>query len=82
MFKKKLLDYQYLNEFIDPGVEKAMKHKKFNKDEIGWYILISRIRIRSGLCGRIRIRPKTGSGPKPDRIRNTGSNANVPTWNR
>ncbi len=25
----------YLNEFIDLGVEKAMRHHKFNNDEIG-----------------------------------------------
>jgi hypothetical protein len=30
------MDYQYLNEFVDLGVEKAMKHHKFNNDQIGW----------------------------------------------
>jgi hypothetical protein len=41
------MDYQhrylYLNKFIDFGVEKAMRHHKFNSDEIDWYILLSRI---------------------------------------
>ncbi len=47
-----LMSYQYLNyfAFIDSGVEKAMRHHKFNTDIIGWYILQRRIRIRSGLC--------------------------------
>ncbi len=41
---------KYLNKFIDLGVEKAMKHHKFNNDEIyWWYILLSRIQIQSGL---------------------------------
>ncbi len=44
----KLMDYKYLNKFIDLGVEKAMRHHKSNNDEIDWYILQSRIRIRSG----------------------------------
>jgi hypothetical protein len=55
-----------LNKFIDLGVEKAMRHYKFNNDEKDWYILLSgiRIRIRSDYVG-------SESGPKPDRIRNT-----------
>jgi hypothetical protein len=31
----KIAGYQYLNEFIDLGVETAMKHHKFSNDEIG-----------------------------------------------
>ncbi len=46
--------------------KKAMKHHKFNSDEIGWYILL-RIRIRSCLCSEVG----PGSRSKPDRIRNT-----------
>jgi hypothetical protein len=46
----KLMDYKYLTKFINLGVKKAMRHHKFNDDEIDWYILLSRIRIRSGLC--------------------------------
>jgi hypothetical protein len=42
--------YRYLNKFIDLGVENDMRHHKFNNDEIDWYILLSRIRIRSGPC--------------------------------
>jgi hypothetical protein len=55
------MDYQYLNDFIDLRVEKAMRHHKFTSDETGWYILPSRIRILvwSGLKGRIRIWSKT-----------------------
>ncbi len=29
-----------------------MRHHKFNNDELGWYILLSKIRIRSGLAER------------------------------
>jgi hypothetical protein len=29
--------YIYINEFIDLGVETAMRHHKFNTDEIRWY---------------------------------------------
>jgi hypothetical protein len=47
------MDYHNLNKIIDFGVEKAIRHNKFN-DETDWYILLSRIRIwtRSGLCER------------------------------
>jgi hypothetical protein len=61
------MDYQYLNKLIDLGVEKAIRHQKFNNDETDWCILLSRIRIWSGLCREVG----SGSGPKPDRIRNT-----------
>jgi hypothetical protein len=59
--------YKYLSKFIDLGVEIAMRHQKFIYDEIYWYILLSRIRIRSGLCLEVESR----SGPKLDRIHNT-----------
>jgi hypothetical protein len=29
------MDYQYLYNIIDLGEEKAMRHHKFNNDEIG-----------------------------------------------
>ncbi len=33
------MDYKYLNKFIDFGVEKAMRHHKFNDDEIvNWLV--------------------------------------------
>jgi hypothetical protein len=32
-----IMDYQFLNEFVELEVEKAMRHRKFNNDEIGWY---------------------------------------------
>jgi hypothetical protein len=59
--------FKYLNKFIDLGRETGMRHHKFNNDEIDWYILLSRSRIRfwSVLRGRIQIRSKTR------RIRNT-----------
>jgi hypothetical protein len=41
--------YKYLNKFCDLGREKAMRHHKFNNVEVDWYILPSRIRIRSVL---------------------------------
>ncbi len=44
-----------------------MRNQKFINDEIYWYILLSRIRIRSGLCLEVESR----SGPKLDRIHNT-----------
>jgi hypothetical protein len=62
------MDYQYLNEFISLGMEKkATRHHKFNTDEIGWYMFPIKIRIRS----RSMLEVGAGSGPKPDRIRNT-----------
>jgi hypothetical protein len=66
----KIIDWQYLNGFIDLEVEKDMRHHKFNEDEIGWCILLSRIwiLIQSGLCWEFRPR----SSQKPDQIRNTG----------
>ncbi len=33
-----IMDYQFLNEFVELEVEKAMRHRKFNNDEIGWYL--------------------------------------------
>jgi hypothetical protein len=52
------MDDQYLNKFIDLGVEKAMRHHKFNNyQKIDWYILLSRIHpVWSARRGRIRIR--------------------------
>jgi hypothetical protein len=61
------MDYKYLNKFIDLGVEKAMRHDKFNNDEIGWYILLKRIRIwnQPVLRGRTRIRIRSKNGLDP-----------------
>jgi hypothetical protein len=44
------MDYQYLNKFIDLGVEKAIRHHKLSNDEIDCSIYLSKIRIRSGHC--------------------------------
>ncbi len=41
------MNYKYRTKFIDLGVEKAMRHHNFNNDEIDWYIILGRIRIRS-----------------------------------
>ncbi len=62
------MDYQYLNKLIGLEVEKAMRHHKYSTDEIGWYALLSRILIRSGLCWEVG----SESGPKSDKICNTG----------
>jgi hypothetical protein len=58
------MDNQYLNQFIDLGVEKTMRHHKFNDAEIDWYILLSRIQIRPVMRGRIRFRSKNGPDPQ------------------
>ncbi len=63
------LPVPYQNEFVDLRVENAMKHHKFNNDGTGWYILLSTIWSRSGLCWEV----SSGSGPKPDQIHTTAS---------
>jgi hypothetical protein len=45
----KITDYQFLKEFIELGVEKLLGITKYNNDEIGWYIFLSKIRIQSDL---------------------------------
>ncbi len=60
------MDYQYPNKLIDLGVQNTMRHHKFkiNNDITGWYILLSRIRSRSGLrweVGPDPVQNRTGS---------------------
>ncbi len=62
------MDYQYLNKFIDLGVEKAMRHQKFNNDELDWYILLSMIRNGDGsvlVCAERPDRDPVRNRPDP-----------------
>ncbi len=56
----KITDYQFLKEFIELGVEKLLGITKYNNDEIGWYIFLSKIRIQSDLFWEVG----SGSGSK------------------
>jgi hypothetical protein len=44
------MDRKYLNKFIDLGIKSYESSQNKNNDEIDWYILLSRIRIRPALC--------------------------------